>query len=421
MTAKHKRPRVAKGIYRDRFGYAARVVVGSGPSALVSEQRYGHDESLRVIKGWQDSERARLQKLRPQVRRGTFAADVRTYLDGLVDRPALRAEREHQLAWWIAQRDAAGRRLGDRRRYTFTAAELRATLARFSTEPTARGELPAASTIRHYRTALFSLWTALDGKDAPNPLRDVMPPRSPDPEPRWIPYAIIEQIIQAMPDRGLGQRRRTRPTVSKTKARLRVQAYVGIPPAQMMQLRPEHVNWNEPSFLVQGRKKGEGTRTTRLPLTPQGAAALRALFASGASGKYSTSSARQSWRRGIHAVVDALALRDWRAAKALHDSLAGARPYDLRHSFLTESYLAGKDIHATQALATHADPRMTRRYTLAAVDPRLQDVAALLAGRLPTGSITRNVTHSPEAPAKLRDVRPKSAGVKLRQKSKRTA
>jgi hypothetical protein len=35
--------------------------------------------------------------------------------------------------------------------------------------------------VRHYRTALYSLWTALDGKDAANPLRDVKPARSDDP------------------------------------------------------------------------------------------------------------------------------------------------------------------------------------------------------------------------------------------------
>lgn len=63
-------------------------------------------------------------------------------------------------------------------------------------------------------------------------------------------------------------------------------------------------------------------------------------------------------------------------------SVVRARPYDLRHSYLTESYLAGKDIRATQALAMHNDARMTERYTLAAVDPRLADVAARLGERL---------------------------------------
>jgi hypothetical protein len=39
-------------------------------------------------------------------------------------------------------------------------------------------------------------------KDASNPLRDVKPPRSDDPEPRALPYEIIEGILAAMPERG---------------------------------------------------------------------------------------------------------------------------------------------------------------------------------------------------------------------------
>jgi len=93
--------------------------------------------------------------------------------------------------------------------------------------------------------------------------------------------------------------------------------------------------------------------------------------------------ARKSWWRAIRTVVDEMAARDYRGAKALLDSLTRmrARPYDLRHSYLTDSYLAGKDFRATQAAAQHADSRMTTRYTLAAVDPRLTDVMHQLAAR----------------------------------------
>ena len=82
---------------------------------------------------------------------------------------------------------------------------------------------------------------------------------------------------------------------------------------------------------------------------------------------------------------DRLALQDWRAAKVLLESLqrVGARPYDLRHSYLTESLMASKNIHATQKLALRAYIRMTDRYTLAAVDPVLLDVVSQLGARLP--------------------------------------
>jgi hypothetical protein len=60
---------------------------------------------------------------------------------------------------------------------------------------------------------------------------------------------------------------------------------------QVMLLREDHVNWQEPSVLVQGRRKGKGTHTTRLPLVPQAVAALREFFDAKAEGRFSTSSA----------------------------------------------------------------------------------------------------------------------------------
>jgi hypothetical protein len=76
--------------------------------------------------------------------------------------------------------------------------------------------------VKHHRTALFALFTALDGKDAPNPLRDVKPLRTDDPEPRAIPYAIIDAILDAMPNCGRADRGKKRGEDSKTKARLKV-------------------------------------------------------------------------------------------------------------------------------------------------------------------------------------------------------
>ena len=43
------------------------------------------------------------------------------------------------------------------------------------------------------------------------------------------------------------------------------------------------------------------------------------------------------------------------------------RPYDLRHSFLTEVFRRSKNIRAVQELAMHADARMSERYMVGAV------------------------------------------------------
>jgi len=40
-----------------------------------------------------------------------------------------------------------------------------------------------------------------------------------------------------------------------------VLAFTGLPHAQIARLQPSHVDWNDCSVLVQGRKKGKGSRT----------------------------------------------------------------------------------------------------------------------------------------------------------------
>lgn len=59
-----------------------------------------------------------------------------------------------------------------------------------------------------------------------------------------------------------------------------------------------------------------------------------------------------------------------------HDRIT---PYDLRHFFGTEVYRRSGNIRATQILMDHSAPTLTYRYTLAAVDPRVQ--AAITASR----------------------------------------
>lgn len=399
------------GVRRMRGGWQAYVRLHAGVGGLRTKQ-YSIDAVRRDMQAWIDETFLNYRRKHPRGAKGTLAGDVVTYLATLVNRPALQAERTFQLAWWCE-------RFGHRARHTLTSVELKTALNELLAQKY------AASTVRHYRTALFHLFTELDGKNASNPLRDVAPAKQPDPLPRHIPYEIIEAIFEAMPDRRHGRKltndqattiraqvRRRGANVSavarafgisetmvrkirdgrwkdkadllsKTKARLRVMAYTAIPPAQIKQLQPADVTWDDPSVLVRGRKKGGGVRPTRLPLIPEGVTALRALEAADAWGPYSTSSALQSFRGGIDAMCTALeedpATKD--AGEQLRRQLAHATPYALRHSFLTEAQLATGDIRTTQAFAMHSDIRQTQRYTLAAVDPALKAAAALLATR----------------------------------------
>jgi integrase len=128
-----------------------------------------------------------------------------------------------------------------------------------------------------------------------------------------------------MPERGQGLRHQKRSAVSKTKARLRLMAYSGLPPAQIMRLQPEQIDWNGSSVLVHGRRKGKGSRPARLPLIPAALDALRAFVAADAWGTFSMSSVRASWWRAVRTMIDRLALTDYRAAKILLDSLQRTR------------------------------------------------------------------------------------------------
>lgn len=284
------------GVRRKNRGWQGYIRLHAGKGGLRTKQ-FDFDTDRKEIQDWIDDEWQEYRRERPTVHRGTLAADAPTYLKLLVDRPKLMAERAAKLAWWC-------RLFGDRRRGSLKSSEIETALNGLLAEGF------SASYVKHYRTALFHLFTKLDGRNASNPLRDVPPPRQPDPLPRAMPYAVIDAIFDAMPDRRWGRkltdaqaaavrhaarqpganasaiareagisetmvrtiarsrRKPSRDALGKTKARLQVMAYVGLPPAQLMAVTPADVNWDEPSVLVLGRKKGGGTRPCASPSHP---------------------------------------------------------------------------------------------------------------------------------------------------------
>ena len=180
-------------------------------------------------------------------------------------------------------------------------------------------------------------------------------PAEPEPEPRGLPYSLVQDLLDAMPEQGQGVKGRMRDCASKTKARLTLMAYTGLPPRTIMRLRPRDVRWDAGAVFIQGRRKGKGTKGQTIPLTSAGLEALRRFDEVDCWGSFSTSSAWKSFQ-GTCARPD----------------LTGLRPYDLRHSFGTAVYAATGDLRATQQLLGHASRATTDRYTLAAVPGRLK-------------------------------------------------
>jgi integrase len=295
-----------------------------------------------------------------------FAADAKQYL-ALVEHMPSYDDRAYEIAQW-------GVAFRGRVRSSITAVDIRRQLEKWrkSGRADGKGGLAHASLNRR-RTALMSLWTTLDGKSAPNPVRDVPEYDESDNEqirafdPRLL-YRIIGRVAR------LKYTKRPYVLAHKTRARLRLMLWLGWPQAQIMKIAPEHVNWKEAQIYAMPRKKGKGTKGRWLPLLPGAVVALKAFFAAKATGKFSTSAMHSAFARG-------LAAENAFRAKHKRPPIDGCYPYTLRHTFGTELAKRLTDERAIQELMLHATPALTRRYTDAATSARLEAARDVLMGR----------------------------------------
>lgn len=258
----------------------------------------------------------------------TFREDALAYLQAVKAMPTY-TERRFQIEHWIAV-------FGDTPRRQITSDQIRAQLHAW------RAAGKAASTVNHRRTALMHLYRVLDGKAARNPVRDAPKFPEPSPLPRAVPAKTIARLLARL--RGAD------------RARAHVLAYTGIPHAQIALIRPEDVNLKAGTVLVHGRKKGAGTAASVRRLTAKGIDAFKAMQKAKAWGPFD----RWAFRRAI------------REACAAAKIVPPLRPYDLRHFFGTELYRRSGDVRAVQILMGHSTPALTHRYTLGAVEPRVE-------------------------------------------------
>lgn len=277
---------------------------------------------------------------------GRFDQDARAYLAAVAAMPSIATRTKH-IEEWIGE-------FGTRQRDTITPAEIAAALHRWRTTPrqsphgrdAVRTVILSATAVNHRRTALMHLWTVLDGKHSPNPVKSVPKFKEPARMPRALSYAVIRRIIRTL-------------APSKSKARLYVMAYTGLPQVQIAALLPEDVDLKARTVMVQGRRKGAGTRASLRPLSRTAAAAFRLFARHRAWGPFPNSTLRQ----------------------AFHDACdrAGERrytPYVLRHSFITATLALTGDLQATQDLAGHHSPMQTQYYAQAARSVRLRAAIA---------------------------------------------
>ena len=121
-----------------------------------------------------------------------------------------------------------------------------------------------------------------------------------------------------MPDVGQGLAGKARDSASKTKARLAVIAYTGLPHSLLKSLTREMIDWQGKGVTVPARRKGDALDCW---------------------GAFSNSSMLKSFHR----------------ACVLAKVTPVPRVYDLRHSFATEMYRLTGDPKATAQLLMHSE------------------------------------------------------------------
>jgi integrase len=319
------------------------------------EKEFPLGTSDRVVQDWKDRARGKLKDERPPTTRGTFAADVERYLPTLADRYDLQKERTRQLDWWSL-------RFGRMKRATIEPAQIQAELAELRLTH-------AASTCNHYRIALSHLWRTLDGKNKPNPLRDVATYEEPEPEPRNLSPLTVRLVLEAWPDWGEAKKGEKRTRVNLAKRVLTVMLRTGLTPADLKRLqRRDLAQLAVGSIYVRRRMKGKGVVGSMFPLDADGIAALTAFRDAGLVGRrFSTHAIYKGWVKTCRRLLERGDLDP-----VVRDELERARPYDFRHTYGTFVLERTQNLKTTQELLRHRSGKMTKRYAAAMVLPHLR-------------------------------------------------
>jgi integrase len=353
------------GISRHGSGWRAAVSRGKHKPKVYAY--FPAETAPEVMQEWRRDAQANLRITRKRrASQGTFEGDARRYLRAVKALPTYDT-REQMIELWIGV-------FGTTRREDITAADIREQRDKWLTEPRdskhprGRGTPVSPHTVNLRLRALSNLWTVLDGRRAPNPVREVPEAMEPTPRPRAIPAETIARILAAIPDRGKREKgsnpKRAGDPGSLSKVRLRILAETGWPAGTLMRMTPDRIDWQAKTADVPDRHKGQGAAALTMPLTDAALEALTDLKRRQGFGRFSTSSLAKTFKRACTSL-----------------GLAGIRVYDLRHSFGTRVAVASGDERAVQILMQHRDIRTTRIYTEASIDPRVRSAFAAM-GRL---------------------------------------
>lgn len=278
----------------------------------LDQKRFPPTYTLAALKKWRD-EHERLRR-GPKRARGTFAADVTRYLKAVSSMPSY-TDRVREIDAWVPA-------FGSLARWRITSQMIRVQLHNWR-------QTKAASTCNHRRTALSHLFTVLDGKGQPNPVRDVPPFREPPATRRGVELLTALAVIRRVKG-------------PKTRARLLVLLWTGMRPSELMRVTETHLDLDQGVCEV---LTGKGGNYRIIPLNKSARKAFKGWLRVGAPGAFSVQSIRKSLVRACKAA-----------------NVPPIRVYDLRHSFALALRKAGADLADVGEQLGHRSPKMTRRY-----------------------------------------------------------
>lgn len=327
------------GIYPHGAGWRACVSQGRGRPPLT--RHFPTDTPLRVMQDWRDDMKAlhRVQR-KQRAFAGSFEHDAKRYLRAVTGLPTY-TDRAREIRLWITE-------FGVRRRETIRPADIREIRDRWAREPRAPKQPPlAAGTINKRLRALSNLWTVLDGKRAPNPVRDVPELPEPDAQPRALRYEDIDQIVAQLSTKGRAEPGKKRPDFATTTIRLRCLAYCQITPKQLSQLQPQDLDLERGRIRLPARTKGRGAAAVWVPLSPKALDAFTEFHNRHLYGTFYQRALSRAWKRAVKRA-----------------GLSPSRPYDARHSYATAVYRATRSRDAVQQLLQHASWETSARYAM---------------------------------------------------------
>ena len=328
------RRKVAKGIYKDKYGVAATVKVDD----IQRERRFPRGTAIKTMRTWQDTTRASLRSM-PKGEKHTLAYDAPRYVRQVEHRLASIRDRRRHLNRWLTKFGS------------YLTLSLERHLPELNAQLSKWRETLSASSCNHGRDALMNLVRILYGRSAAEGLSDLITFRKPPPRLRAVSRVHLAAVLaQIEPGTVLA-------------ARLQLMSWTGMRPAQIGRLTPEHFVLDHevkiPHVIV---PRAKGGRDALIPLLEEGIAAAREFMKLEAYGAWGTERANRALKVA--------------ARKAGQEAFT---LYQIRHSFASALRESGADVADIQYMYGHTNPNTTEIYAPAVMKKNREAIERLRA------------------------------------------